>query len=94
MTNAELINILQEEIIDEDILDQMIVLESDEFADGVIGYTDDYHLVYGYERLVESLTKIYGSEEEAIEWLEYNTIRAIPYMAKEGLEPIIIHEIR
>ena len=86
MTNDELKDILADEIMDEEI-------EGDEFADGIIGYTDDFHLVYSYERLVESLTIVYGSEEEAIEWLEYNTIRAIPYMSKDGLEPVIIHEI-
>ena len=93
MTNYELKEILSSEIMDEDILDQMIVLEGDEFADGCIGYTDDYHLVYSYDKLVESLGNVYGSEEDAIEWLDYNTMRAIPYMSNEGLEPIIIHEI-
>lgn len=92
MTNYELKGMLAAEIMDEDILDEMIILEGDEFADGAIGYTDDYHVVYSYERLVESLGKAYDSEEDAIEWLEYNTIRAIPYMASEGNEPIIIHE--
>ena len=92
MTNNELKDILCDEIMDEDVLDEMIVLEGDEFADGCIGYTDDFHLVYSYERLVESLGKAYGSEEDAIEWLEYNTYRAIPYMAHDGIEPIIIHE--
>ena len=92
MTNTELKDILNDEIMDEDILNEMIVLEGDEFADGCIGYTDDFHLVYSYERLVESLGKVYGSEESAIEWLEYNTIRSLPYMASEGNEPIIIHE--
>lgn len=93
MTNLALKELLADEIMDEDVLNEMIVLEGDEFADGAVGYTDDYHLVYSYERLVESLGKTYGSEEDAIEWLEYNTLRAIPYMASEGNEPIIIHEI-
>lgn len=91
MTNIELRDNLLSNIYDEAI-SNMILLEGDEFADGAIGYTDDYHVVYSYERLVESLGKAYGSEEDAIEWLEYNTIRAIPYMASEGNEPIIIHE--
>lgn len=92
MTNNELKDKLADEIMDEDILNEMIVLEGDEFADGCIDYTNDYHVVYSYERLVESLAKVYGSEEDAMEWLDYNTIGGIPYMAKEGLEPVIIHE--
>lgn len=92
MTNLALKELLADEIMDEDVLNEMIVLEGDEFADGAIGYTDDYHLVYSFERLVESLGKVYGSEVDAVEWLEYNTLRSIPYMAREGNEPIIIHE--
>lgn len=91
MINSEVRSKLLSEI-DSDVADNIILLEGDEFADGLIGYTNDYHAVYSYERLVESLSKAYGSEEAATEWLEYNTIRAIPYMASEGNEPIIIHE--
>lgn len=42
MTNKELKDILYDMIQDEDILDQMIILEGDEFADGVIGITNPY----------------------------------------------------
>ena len=93
MTNTELKEKIADHIMDEDELDKIIVLEGDEFADGCIGITEDNHLVYSYEKLVESLTKEYGSENDAIEWLEYNTLRAIPYMASQGYEPIIIHEL-
>lgn len=101
MNNSELKEILYDMIQDEDILDQMIILEGDEFADGVIGITTDYHVIYSYEKLVSSLAKAYKeenqSEEEAvlnaIEWLEYNTIRSLPYMEKDGLAPIIMYEL-
>ena len=32
------------------------------------------------------------SYEEAVEWLEYNTLRAIPYMSSAGLTPIILED--
>ena len=92
MTNNDLIEKIQEIVFDEDELNQIIILEGDEFADGAIGITDDHHVVYSYERLVESLSKVYDSEESAIEWLQYNTIRSLPYMRSEGNEPIIIYE--
>ena len=92
MTNNELKEKIADMIIDQDELDKIIVLEGDEFADGAIGLTDDNHLVYSYDRLVESLSKIYGSTEDAIEWLEYNTIRSLGYMSSYGNEPRIIYE--
>ena len=91
MTNDELKSMISDLIMDEDILNEMIVLEGDEFADGAIGITEDYHLVYSYDRLVESLSKHNNwTAEEAIEWLDYNTLRAIPYMARDGKEPIVL----
>ena len=101
MTNNELKDILYNMVQDEDILDQMIILEGDEFADGAIGVTNDYHVVYSFERLVQSLSKAYREEGQsdedaewgAIDWLDYNTFRSLPYMEKDGLAPIIIFEL-
>lgn len=92
MDNNELKNMIADLIFDDEELNQIIVLEGDEFADGAVGLTDDNRLVYSYERLVESLAKAYGSEEDAVEWLEYNTIRSLPYMSSYGNTPLIIHE--
>lgn len=39
-------------------------------------------LVYSYRKLVEIFVRVDGmTEEEAVEWVSYNTIRAIPYFA-------------
>lgn len=95
MTNKELKDIISDMVGgDEDTLDQIVVLEGDEFADGFIGLSTDNAAVYSYEKLVTSLSTQNDDWEEtdAIEWLEYNTLRAIPYI-KEGIAPIIIHEI-
>lgn len=92
MDNNELKDIINNYILDEEILNQIVVLEGDEFADGCIGISEDNHLIYSYERLVESLSKVYGSETDAVEWLEYNTIRSLPHMSSYGNEPLIIHE--
>lgn len=92
MDNNELKDMIADLVFDDEELNQIIVLEGDEFADGAVGLTDDNRLVYSYERLVESLAKVYGSEEDAVEWLEYNTIRSLPYMTSYGNIPLIIHE--
>lgn len=49
------------------------------------------HLVYSYNRLVRAFMAMDGMpEEEAIEWIDFNTARAIPYMrGPRQAEPIL-----
>ena len=49
-------------------------------------------VVYSFEKMVKYLIDNEKmTEEEAIEWIEYNTIRALPYMG--GKAPIIVKEL-
>lgn len=91
MNNDDLRGILYGMVGDEEELNKIIILEGDEYADGAVGLSNDNHVIYDYNKLVESLMKHNNwSGTEAIEWLEYNTLRAIPYMKAEGKEPIIL----
>lgn len=60
------------------------------YDDALIGVTTDDRAVYDYEKMVQWLmdTEDYA-EEEAVEWIDYNTVRALPYMGADG--PIIIY---
>ena len=50
------------------------------YDDAIIGVTDDYRVVYDYEMMVEWLMKKESiSAEDAIDWIEFNTMRALPY---------------
>ena len=91
MNNKELKELIRENCCEEE-LDSIIVLEGDEFADGAIGISQDNRVVYSYWKLVESLMKNWNLEDEteAIEWLDYNTLRALPYMEADGKSPIIL----
>lgn len=93
MTNAELKEYIKEQIEDEEIASEVVILEGDEFADGFLGLTaDTYQAVYSYERLVTSLsTQNKWTLDQSVEWLDCNTLRAIPYMPLR--KPIIIHEL-
>lgn len=94
MTNAELKELISEIVGDDDVLDEIIVLEGDEFADGCIGVSVNNCAVYSYDKLIESLCKHNNWEStDAIEWIEYNTLRALPYMASVGNPPIIIYDL-
>lgn len=58
----------------------------------IIGVTDDNRVVYDFGRMVAWLVNEKRMEaEDAVEWIEYNTIRAIPYMG-EGA-PIVMYPL-
>ena len=68
----------------------VIYLKDFSYDDALIGVTDDNRAVYDYDLMVEWLVEHEGFEhEEAIEWIDYNTIRALPYMGKDG--PVILY---
>jgi len=51
-------------------------------------------LVYGYDKMIESLAAEYTDSDDAItdaiEWIEYNTIRTLPYISSDG-RPVIVY---
>lgn len=56
----------------------------------LIGVTHDNRAVYDYDKMVEWLVETQGWDElEAMEWIDYNTIRALPYMGADG--PIVVY---
>ena len=49
------------------------------YDDALVGVTDDNRAVYDFDKMVVWLMEETGwSCEEAIEWVEYNTLAAIP----------------
>ena len=68
-----------------------IVFDNPEYEGALIGVSTDRRAVYDYELMVKGLMeKSEMSEEEAIEWIEYNTVRASEYL-QNG--PIVIHKL-
>ena len=68
----------------------VIFLQNYSYDDALIGVTSDQRAVYDYEKMVQWLVENEGfSEEDAVDWISYNTIRAICYMG-EGA-PIIMY---
>ena len=95
---------LKEKIIDMGIEDETIILEPQEdYNCGLIGVTEDKcHMIYSYSKLTEGMAqKEFESNtegktleeclQEACEWVDYNTIRSLPYM-DEDHRPIMIYE--
>lgn len=60
------------------------------YDDALIGVSNDGRAIYDFDRMIEWLmTEEDFTYGDAIEWIEYNTIRALPYMG-EGA-PIIMY---
>lgn len=72
----------------ESIGEETVVLEPEYLDNAIIGISDDNRLIYGYEQLIDCFSKNEDmTYEEAIEWVDYNTLRALPYMGAKA--PII-----
>ena len=81
---------LKERIVDAGYED---VLLFKNYVSAFVGISEDNRAIYNYDLMVEYLLieEQYESIEEAIEWIEYNTIRSLPY-AGEGA-PIIMYPL-
>lgn len=78
-------------------------LSEEETISAIIGYdVDSNALVYDYDKLCEQFGehfKKYSEEkksdeewyQEGAEWVDYNTIRSLPYKVEGYVNPIIIH---
>lgn len=67
-----------------------ILLRNYDYADALIGVTMDGVAVYDYNKMVKCLVEEEGFEElDAIEWIDYNTIRALQYAGEKA--PIIMY---
>lgn len=64
-------------------------LENFDFDSALIGVTNDNRCCYDYNKMIQYPIEKQGfSEEEAIEWIDYNTIRALPYAGRDA--PVIV----
>lgn len=97
----------KEQFVEHDNIEEQAVFigtddEWDLYKKAIVGVTEDKcHIVYSYNKMVESLADSYMKESydenrdyvtEAMEWIDYNTIRSIPYLP-ENYKPIIIYDV-
>ena len=70
-----------------------IVFDNMSYDGSIVGVTTDDRVVYDYDKMVEELMEDEGwSYEEAVEWIEFNTIRALPYAGEK--ETIIMYALQ
>lgn len=72
--------------------DEAVVFDGPDFDDAIVGVTDEGQVIYSYDLMVQSLMNHDGiTMEEAIDFIEYNTIRSIPYAGENA--PIIMYPV-
>lgn len=72
--------------------EDVVIFENYSYDDALIGVTEDNRAVYDFDKMVEWLCEKEGfSTEEAIEWIEFNTIRALAYAGEDA--PIIMYRL-
>ena len=58
-----------------------VFFENPSFVKAITGITDSEQLIYDYALMIAAAMEEEGwDEESAVEWIEYNTLRSIPYM--------------
>lgn len=78
------------EFLVEEGVEDAVVFDNPDYADAFVGFTCDGRAVYDYYKMVESLhSGEKMSYDEAREFIDYNTIRALPYMGPKA--PIILY---
>lgn len=72
--------------------ENVVILRDFSYDSALVGISDDNRAIYDFYKMVEWLMEERGwSAEESIDWVCYNTMRAIPYMG-EGA-PIIMYRL-
>ena len=79
------------EKLTENDYDNVIVLQNPDYAAALIGVSIDNRAVYDYSKMLECLREDGMTDDEAVEFIDYNTIRAIAYAGSAG--PIIFHPL-
>ena len=69
-----------------------IIFADPDYSSAVIGFSNTGAIIYSHKKMVEWLMKSYDlSETDAIEFIDKNTIPALPYGDEK--RPVILYEI-
>lgn len=76
----------------EDLGYEDVIVFDDYGEETLIGVDSNNRAVYDYEKMAEWLMKNWEcTYEEAVDWIEYNTIRSLPYVGDDA--PIVVRHV-
>jgi len=71
--------------------EDVVVFDNPGYDDALIGVSHDNRAIYDMEKMIDWLVEKDGmTEEEALEFIDYNTIRACDYIADS---PIVMYKV-
>jgi hypothetical protein len=80
---------LNREILDEMGYTDSIIFTNPDYDDAIIGVSHDDRVIYDYDKMLEHLMVHEDmTDEEAADFISYNTIRSIPYAGENA--PIVM----
>ena len=80
------------ELINEMGYEEVLLFEDPCYDSAFVGLSDDDRAVYDYGLMVEYLVEKDGMEpDEAMEFIDYNTIRSLPYYSNH---PIVFRKLQ
>ena len=72
--------------------EDVVILDNPSYDDALVGVTEDGRAVYDFRKMLAWLVEHDDmTEDEAWDWIEYNTIRALPYAGDRA--PIIVYPL-
>ena len=75
--------------------EQPLIFDNHAYDNSIVGISNDGRIVYDYSSMVQEFMNDEDcSEEEAIEWIEYNTIRSLGYGKDKDRYPVILHNFK
>jgi len=74
-----------------------VFFENPSYLNAIIGNTHDGAIVYSFSKMVDCLVEEEDMDEmEAVDFIEYNTIRSLPYcsgLTDSELTPVIVYDL-
>lgn len=69
-----------------------LVFDNASYDNSIVGITTDNRVVYDYDKMIAELMEDEEwSYDDAVDWIEYNTIRSLPYAGEKA--PIIMYHL-
>lgn len=70
--------------------EDVVIFTDFDYKDAFLGLTHDGRAVYDYDLMVQYLVDTEEmTSDDAIEWIEYNTIRSLPYAGPKA--PVVLY---
>ena len=84
--------LLESKLSEMNIPDDKVYFTNPDYAEAIIGYDIvNERIVYDYDLMVQCLEKDGMSEEEAIEWIDYNVVGVL--VAENTNMPLIVNRL-